>query len=53
MARVAYEALRGGEKAGMTAVHQGNVLLVTSTVAGLPPRVPDRQLYNFVNDLSG
>lgn len=53
MARAAYEALRGGEKAGMAAVRQGNVTRATSAVAGLPPRVPDRQSYNDVNGLSG
>jgi hypothetical protein len=53
MARIAYEALRRGEKAGMTAVLHGSVTLATSAIAGLPARVPDRQLYNDVNGLSG
>ncbi len=53
MGRVAYEALRSGKQAGMTAVHQGNVMLETTPIAGLPPRIPDRQWYNDVNGLSG
>jgi 6-phosphofructokinase 1 len=52
MARVAYEALRRGEKAGMTARQQGSVTLLTNTVSDLPPRVPDRELYDEVNGLS-
>lgn len=53
MARVAYDALRGSEKVGMTAVRQGKISLVTAPIAGLPPRIPDRQWYNDVNGLSG
>jgi 6-phosphofructokinase len=53
MVNVAYEALRNGERAGMTAVHKGDTTLDTSALAQLPPRVPDRRLYDSVNGLSG
>jgi 6-phosphofructokinase 1 len=53
MARVAYESLSTGEKAGMTVVQQGNITLATSAAADLPPRVPERHLYNDVNGLPG
>jgi len=52
MARVAFEALRTGESEGMAVMRNGNVTLHKGSIAGLPVRVPDRQLYSFVNGLS-
>ena len=51
MARVAYEALRDGEKAGMTVTRNGQVTLHAGAITALPARTPDRALYNFVNGL--
>jgi 6-phosphofructokinase 1 len=51
MARVAYQALREGEKTGMTAVREGLVVFHKGTITGQPARTPDRAIYNIVNGL--
>jgi 6-phosphofructokinase 1 len=51
MAHVAFQALRGAEGKGLTVAHNGNVSLHHGSIPGLPVRLPDRQLYNFVNGL--
>jgi 6-phosphofructokinase 1 len=51
MARAAYDALRANIKMGTIVVSGGKIRLHPGKLADLPPRLPDRNLYNQVNGL--
>lgn len=52
MARMAYETLQAGTNFGtVTVTPSGSFDLYRGMLAELPPRLPDRALYNFVNGL--
>lgn len=51
MARAAYDALRTGAKMGTVVVSGGKIRILDGKLSDLPPRLPDRSLYNQVNGL--
>jgi 6-phosphofructokinase 1 len=51
MARVAYDALRTGAKAGTVVVKHGQLDFYPDFLRDMPTRLPDQNLYNRVNGL--
>jgi len=49
MARIAFEALRGGVSRGTVVVRQERALLHEGALDGFAPKLPDRAQYNAVN----
>jgi 6-phosphofructokinase 1 len=51
MARAAYTALKTGATQGIAIVRAGKVVIYEGGLAGLPPRTPDRALYDAINGI--
>lgn len=52
MAQAAYEALRGEMRWGMVVSNGGHISIYQGDLQKLPPRLPDRQLYDQINEMN-